>query len=378
MAALTEEQALLKEQAQNWAREEAPVAKFREMRDSGNEQGFDKATWAAIGELGWAGIVVPEAYGGVDMGFLTFGVVLEELGRQLVASPLLASGLVGASALVLGGTEDQKQAWLPGIAEGSVIVTLAVDEGPRHAPTRTALAAAKSDGGYRLDGRKLHVLEGVAADAFVVAARTAGAPGDEAGISLFLVDGNARGVSRQRLVTADSRSYANLTFDGVEVPADALLGTPDQGGPLLDAILDRGRAGLGAEMLGVAAQSFDMTLDYLKNRVQFGQVIGSFQALGHRAAGLFTEMELARSCAEAALQALDEGDQKVPILCSLSKAKVGEFLHHMSNELIQIHGGIGMTDEFDAGLYLKRARALETTWGNPAFHRDRFATLSGF
>lgn len=378
MAALTDEQALLKEQAKTWARDEAPVSKFREMRDSGNEYGFDKATWAGIGQMGWAGIVVPEAYGGVDMGHLTFGVVLEELGRQLVASPLLASGLVGASALVLGGNEAQKERWLPGIAEGSLVATLAVDEGPRHDPARTALAAERTTGGFRLSGRKVHVLEGLAADLFVVAARTSGQPGEFGGITLFLVEGDAPGVSRQRLVTLDSRGHANVGFDGVEVPAEAVLGAVDGGDAILQPTLDRARAGMAADMLGTAAQAFDMTLSYLETRVQFGQVIGSFQALGHRAAGLYIEMELARSCVEAALSAIDDGVDEVPQLCSLSKAKAGDFLHHMSNELIQIHGGIGMTDEFDAGLYLKRARVLEATFGNQAFHRDRYATLMGF
>jgi alkylation response protein AidB-like acyl-CoA dehydrogenase len=377
MAALTEEQSLLKEQAKSWARDEAPVAKFREMRDSGNEYGFDKATWAGIGEMGWAGIVVPEEFGGVDMGYLTFGVVLEELGRQLTASPLLASGLVGATALVVGGTDEQKKTWLPKIGDGTAIVSLAVDEGPRHAPDRTAMTAEKTGEGFRLNGAKVHVLEGMSADAFVVAGRTRGAPGESAGISLFLVEAAAKGVSRERLQTTDSRGYANVTFANVDVAADALLGRVDEGRAVLDAILDRARAGLAAEMLGTAAQSFDMTLDYLKNRVQFGQVIGSFQALGHRAAGLFTEMEMTRSCVEAALEAIDARSDDVASLCSLAKCKAGDFLHHMSNELIQIHGGIGMTDEFDAGLYLKRARALEATFGNQAFHRDRYATLAG-
>ncbi|MDH3686931.1 MAG: acyl-CoA/acyl-ACP dehydrogenase [Myxococcales bacterium] len=378
MAALTEEQALLKEQATTWARDEAPVAKFREMRDSGNDRGFDKATWANIGEMGWAGIVVPEVYGGVDMGFQTFGVVLEELGRQLTASPLLASGLVGATALVLGGTEAQKQTWLPRIAEGSAIVTLAVDEGPRHAPAATALTAEKAGSGFRLSGKKVLVPEGMSADAFVVVARSDGSAGDDSGISLFLVEATAQGLSRERLSTADSRGYASLRFDGTEVESSALLGTLGEGAPVLHATLDRGRAGLAAEMLGVAEQSFDMTLDYLKNRVQFGQVIGSFQALGHRAADLYTEKEMARSCVEAALQAIDAGAEDVDRLCSLAKCVAGDFLHHMSNELIQIHGGIGMTDEFDAGLYLKRARAQAALWGNPAFHRDRYATLLGY
>jgi alkylation response protein AidB-like acyl-CoA dehydrogenase len=377
MAALTEEQTLIQAQAKSWASEESPVSKFREMRDSGNELGFDKATWASISELGWAGILVPEEHGGVDMGHLTFGVVLEELGRQLTASPLLASGLIGVDALRLAGSESQQTRWLPALAEGRSILTLAVDEGPRHAPTRTALAATANGTGFALSGTKVHVLEGMAADVFIVAARTSGQPGDEAGLTLFLVDGQAAGLERTRLSLADSRGYANLHFNDVQVGQDDVLGAIDGGLPLLDRILDRARAGLAAEMLGVAAQAFDMTLDYLKNRVQFGQVIGSFQALGHRAADLFTEMELARSCMEAALQAIDAEADDIAELCSLSKAKVGDFLHHMSNELIQIHGGIGMTDEFDAGLYLKRARALEFTYGNQSFHRDRYATLVG-
>jgi len=377
MAALTEEQELLKEQAKSWANEEAPVSKFREMRDSGNEFGFDKATWAAIGEMGWAGILVPEEFGGVDMGHLTCGLVLEELGRQLTASPLLASGLVGANALVLAGTQAQKKKWLPRVADGSAILTLAVDAGPRHAPTQCGLSATSVGDGYKLNGRKTQVLEGLSADAFIVAARTSGAPDDADGISLFLVDGSAEGILRTRLHTADSRGYANLDFNDVEVGSSALMGSVDEAGPVLNELLDRARAGIAAEMLGVASQSFDMTLDYLKNRVQFGQVIGSFQALGHRAAGLFTEMEMTRSCVEAALQAVDAGSDDAAILCALAKCKAGEFLMNMSNELIQIHGGIGMTDEFDAGLYLKRARAIEATYGNQAMHRDRYATLAG-
>lgn len=378
MAALTEEQTLLQEQARTWASEEAPVAKFREVRDSGIDQAFDKSTWSAIGEMGWPGIVVPEAYGGADMGLLTFGVVAEELGRQLVASPLLASGLVAASALVRGGSEEQKQAWLPRIAEGTAVATLAVDEGPRHAPLATALAAESTGDGLRLRGRKVHVLEGVGADLFIVAVRTGGSPGEAAGISLVLVEAGAPGLAVQRVSAVDSRGYATLDFDGVEVPASALLGPSDGAATLLDDVLDRARAGVGAEMLGVALRSFEMTLDYLKNREQFGNVIGSFQALGHRAAAMFTDLETTRSCVEAALQALDAERDDAAELCSLSKAKVGATLHLVSNEMIQMHGGIGVTDEFDAGLYLKRARALEATYGNQAFHRDRFATLKGF
>jgi alkylation response protein AidB-like acyl-CoA dehydrogenase len=378
MAALTEEQSMLKDQASAWATEQAPVQKFREMRDSGVAEGFTPATWESMVEMGWTGILIPEAYGGSDLGYLTFGVVLEQLGRQLTASPLFASALVGASAVMLGGNDAQKQQLLPKVVDGSEILTLAVDEGPRHAPASIAMAAERSGDGFSLSGNKHFVVEGLSATTFIVAARTSGAAGSMDGLSLFLVPGDANGISRERLATVDSRGYAKVSFDGVTVGADALLGEADQGGALLDAVLDRARAGIGAEMLGTAAQAFDMTLEYLKTREQFGRVIGSFQALGHRAAGLFTQMELARSCAEAALQAIDTDVPNVAEMCSLSKARVGEFLHEMSNQLIQIHGGIGMTDEFDAGFYLKRARVLEALYGNQAFHRDRYARLLGF
>ncbi len=377
MAVLTEEQSMLKDQAHAWVSEKAPVQKFREMRDSGVETGFNPDTWGAMVDMGWPGIIVPEAYGGSDMGYLTFGLVLEETGRQLTASPLFASAVVGATAILQGGSDAQKQAWLPGVVDGSTILTLAVDEGPRHAPEQVALKAEKSGSGYTLTGAKRFVLEGGAATAFVVAARTSGSPGDSHGITLFLVPADAAGVRRQLLRTADSRGYANIELEGVSVDAGAVLGEVDQGYPVLEATLDRARACLAAEMLGTAAQAFDMTLDYLKTRVQFGRVIGSFQALGHRAAGLYTEMELARSCVEAALQAVDAGADDMAELCSLAKCKAGDFLHHMSNELIQIHGGIGMTDEFDAGFYLKRARAAEAIFGSQAYHRDRYARLLG-
>ena len=328
--------------------------------------------------MGWPGMIVPEQHGGSGLGFLTFGLVLEETGRQLTASPLLASALVGASALALGGSDAQRQHILPRIADGSAIVTLAVDEGARHDPLGTSLAAARTSDGYSLSGAKSFVVEGMTATLFVVAARTSGNAGDAHGLTLFLVPADAAGVTRTRLATVDSRGYANVDLDGVAVGEDAVLGTVDEGAGLLESILDRARAGVAAEMLGTAGQSFDMALDYLKTRVQFGQVIGSFQALGHRAADLFTEMELARSCMEAALQAIDAEADDVAQLVSLSKCRTGEFLHNMSNQLIQIHGGIGMTDEFDAGFYLKRARVLENLFGNRAFHRDRFARLAWF
>lgn len=378
MAALTSEQTLMRDQAKAWAKERAPVQKFREMRDSGIEQRFDAQTWSEIIEMGWTGILVPEEYGGSDLDYLTFGIVLEELGRHLTASPLFASALVGATALNIAGSDAQRQAYLPKIVDGSEILSLAVDESNRHAPTDVSLSAKATASGYKLNGSKGFVLEGMAATTFVVSTRTSGEPGETTGISLFLVPADAAGLEREFLSTADSRGYANLTFNNVEVPADAVLGSVDDGWDALDAILDRARAGLGAEMLGCAAQAFDMTLEYLKTREQFGQLIGSFQALGHRAAALFTGLELARSCAEAALQAIDEDVDNIPQMCSLSKSRLSDYLHEMSTQLIQIHGGIGMTDEYDAGFYLKRARALEGRYGNAGFHRDRYASTFEF
>lgn len=377
MAALTEEQSLIREQASAWVVDKAPVSAFRALRDAGTGEGYSPGTWEAMVEMGWSGILVPEAHGGSDLGYLTFGLILEQTGRELTASPLFASALAGASALVLAGSPAQCEALLPAVVDGSAVLTLAIDESTHHAPAQTALAATADGAGFKLSGEKVFVQEGMSATHFVVAARTSGNAGDESGISLFLVGADAAGLTRRASHTLDSRDHARLSFADVTVPADALLGELDQGMAVLEPLLDRARAGLAAEMLGTASAAFDMTLEYLKTREQFGKVIGSFQALGHRAAALFSAKEQARSCVEAALQAIDEGADNVPEMASLAKFKAGQFLFNMSNELIQIHGGIGMTDEFDAGLYLKRARTLEASFGNRAFHRDRYARLMG-
>ena len=378
MAVLTEEQTLLRDAARTWTQAQSPVAKFRALRDSGTPLRFDPAVYAEMAAMGWTGVIIPEAYGGSGFGYLGMGLILEETGRTLTASPLLASALAAASAVMLGGTEAQKQSQLTPIASGQSIAALAVDEGPHHRPNHVALTASRDGAGYRLTGAKVFVLEGMAADVFVVSARTSGAAGDALGISLCLVDADAQGVTRTALRLADSRGAANLTFDNVAVGAEALLGQEGQGWDLLEKTLDRARAGLAAEMLGAASQAFETTLDYLKTRVQFGQVIGAFQGLQHRAAKMFTDLELTRSCVEAALEAIDSDAENTPELVSLAKAKAGDTLHLISNEMVQMHGGIGMTDAHDAGLYLKRARAAEATFGGQAYHRDRYARLQGY
>jgi len=378
MAVLNEEQSMLRDAAKSWTQEKSPVTAFRKMRDSGVDIGYDVNAWNEMAEMGWAGVIIPEEYGGSAFGYLSMGLILEELGRTLTASPLIASGVGAASALVLGGSDAQKSEWLPKIADGSVVGALAVDEGPHHAPEKVALAATKSGSGYSLSGTKTFVIEGLAANLLVVSARTSGKPGDKDGITLFLVPADAKGVSRKRLALADSRGAANITFDKVEVGADAVLGAADKGWDVLEKTLDRVRAALAAEMLGSANQAFETTLDYLKVRVQFGQVIGSFQALQHRAAKMFTDLELARSAVEAALQAIDADSPDVAELVSLSKAKMGDVFHLVSNEMVQMHGGIGMTDAHDAGFYLKRARAAEAAFGSQSYHRDRYARINGY
>jgi alkylation response protein AidB-like acyl-CoA dehydrogenase len=377
MTVLTEEQSLLRDAAKSWVREKSPVATFRKLRDSGNADGFDKAAWKEIAEMGWTGILIPEAFGGSGLGYLTLGLVLEEMGRTLTASPFLSTA-IATMALLLAGSDAQKSEWLSKLAEGKAIATLAVDEGPHHAPERIALAAKKSGGGYTLAGKKTFVADGGVADLIVVAARTSGKAGDTDGITLFLIPGNTNGLTRHKLKAVDSRGTANLDFNNVEVPGTAVLGTAGKGFDVLDAILDRARAALAAEMLGAATQSFETTLDYLKTRVQFGQVIGTFQALQHRAAKMFTDLEMTRSCVEAALAAIDRHANDVPALCSLAKAKASELVHLVSNEMVQMHGGIGMTDAHDAGLYMKRARVTEASFGGASFHRDRYARLMGY
>jgi len=377
VAVLTEEQQMLKDMAGDWSRQNAPVTAYRSLFETADGPGFDPNLYAEMGQMGWTGIIVPEEYGGSDFGYQSMGLVVEELGRTLTASPLVSSAMA-ATALRLGGTAEQKARWLPGLADGSVIGTLAVDEGSHHSPEKTALGAAKSAAGWTLNGIKRPVQDGMAANLAVVAARTSGSPGERDGLNLFLADCDAPGLERQALEQIDARRPAIFTFNGCEVPAASMLGESDRGADLLDAILDRARVAIAAEMLGAATQAFETTTDYLRTRSQFGHLIGSFQALQHRAADMLGELMLARSAVEAALQAIDSNDPELPKLASLAKALAGDTARRVTNEMIQMHGGIGMTHEHDAGLYLKRVRVAEQCYGNSAYHRERWGRLSGF
>ncbi|HXZ00894.1 MAG TPA: acyl-CoA dehydrogenase family protein [Stellaceae bacterium] len=375
---LDSDTALIRDTAFDFFEKRAPVSALRKLRDDKDALGFSLPLWRQMAELGWAGFLVPEAYGGADFGCLGLGQVMEAAGRTLAASPLFATALIGASALALAGSEPQKAAHLPALVKGERLLALALEEGAHHAPLAVAATARQSGGVFRLDGEKRFVLDGHVADLLILAARTSGAPGERAGLTLFLLPGDAKGLTRTRTVMVDSRNAARLALDGVELGADAVLGRVDDGADVLDPVLDRARAGLAAEMLGSAAAAFERTVQYLKDRKQFGVPIGSFQALKHRAAAMFCEIELARSAVTAALAALDAGTKDAAALASLAKAKAGDAFFLVSNEGVQMHGGIGMTDEHEIGFFLKRARAAGAAFGDSAFHRDRYASLMGY
>lgn len=375
---LNEEQTLLKDTAREFCKENAPVSALRKLRDDRDETGFSRDLWQQMVELGWAGIVIPEEYDGLDFGYVGLGAILEETGRTLVASPLIATVLLGGSAVTLGGTEEQKKEILPSIATGELLMTLAVDEKVHHAPTNISCSAERVDSGFKINGSKVFVMDGHIADQLIVVTRTSGQDADSSGITLLLVDSNTAGVSIKRTWMVDSRNAADIDFKDVQVPESAVLGRVDRGFELLDKVLDIGRIGLAAEMLGSVQEVFDITLNYLKEREQFGVPIGSFQALKHRAATMFCEIELSRSVVLEALSKLDEGSDTVPTNASLAKAKLCDTFFLVSNEGVQMHGGIGMTDEYDIGFYLKRARVVQQAFGDAEFHRDRYATLNGF
>jgi alkylation response protein AidB-like acyl-CoA dehydrogenase len=375
LAVLTDEQKLLSEAAAAWARERSPVSSLRKLRSS--SVGFDPVIFAEMSEMGWAAVLVPEEFGGVDFGFASMGILLEQIGRTLTPSPLVTSCVAAASGIRKAGSAAQKQRWLPLIASGKAVVTLAIDEGPRHDPSRIRLQAARQGSGFILSGVKRPVPNGMAADAVIVAARTLGELGAREGVTLFLIPTDAAGLGRSELREIERRGAAVYSLDGVRATDADVLGAVDAGAETLDYILDCARAALAAEMLGGAEAAFDITLAYLKTRVQFGRLIGEFQALQHRAADLHGELLLTRSAVEAALAALDAHAVDTSELVSIAKALAGDTFRRVAAEMVQMHGGIGMTDEHDAGLYLKRARICDMSFGGASFHRERYAALVG-
>ena len=375
---LNEEQQYLKDTAKDFVQKNAPINHFRELRDSKDETGYSKELWKQMAELGWAGVLISEEYRGSDFGMVGMGGILEETGRCLVPSPLFATALLGASLIGLGGKADQKKDLLPKIAKGELTTAFALEEGSRHTPYRISTTAEKKGKNFVLNGKKPFVLDGHSADLIVLAARTSGGIEDQSGISLFLIDPNSTGLQRKRTHMVDSRNASEIHLKDVEVSETKLLGELDAGFSIIEEVLERGQIGISAEMLGNTLEAFDITLEYLKERKQFGAVIGSFQALQHRAAVMFAEIELTKSSVIGALNAVDENSNDRSRFASLAKFKAGETLHLVSSEAVQMHGGVGVTDEFDIGFFLKRSRVAEQIFGSSDYHLDRYATLSEY
>ena len=374
---LDDDQQMMRSTAEGFFADRAPVGALRKLRDERTPEGFDTALWKEMGEMGFAGVLVAEDDGGLGMGLVTAGLVAEAMGANLSASPFLSTSVLAATALA-HGSDAQRAEWLPRIAQAEAVLALAVDEGPKHKPAHIAARAQKSGNGFKLSGSKAMVVDGHMADALVVAARTSGEDGDAGGISLFLVDPKLAGVAVEKTEMVDSRNSARVEFSEVELGGDALLGPLDGGREILERALDAGRAVVAAELLGAGSAAFRTTVDYLKTRKQFGVEIGRFQALQHRASHLYSELELARSAVLAALTSLDAGDEDASLHASMAKAKLGEVAKLAALEGVQMHGGVGMTDEYDIGLFLKRIRVLQEWLGDASFQGDHIARAKGY
>jgi alkylation response protein AidB-like acyl-CoA dehydrogenase len=376
MTLLTDDQKMLQETAASFLAGEGSIARqLRHWRDIGCKDGFGHGLWRQFAELGLTGICIPESHGGMGLGATEAALVLEEIGRNLTPSPFLATAVVATRAI--DGTQHADR-WFPAILSGEAVLALAIDEDPRHAPEQTALEAKRQGNGFVLNGAKQFVVQGASADMIVTAARTAGSPGEIEGLTLFAVAKEAVGLAVEGVALVDSSKAARLTFENVQLDADAVIGEVDGGWQPLQRALGVGRAGAAAELVGVAAAASAITLDYLRQRKQFGRLIGEFQALQHRAAHLYAEIEIARAATYKAAQLLDSGDDRAELTVSVAKAKAADVASLAVREGVQMHGGIGMTDEHDIGLFMKREAVLGELFGDVYYHRERVAALSGY
>ncbi len=371
---LNDEQTMLRDTAKDFVAEAAPVSHMRGLRDAKDATGFSRDLWKQFAEMGFTGILIPESDGGLGLGHVEAGVVLEEIGRNLSPSPFLTTAVAAVAALQ---GSAQRERWFPGILAGETVAALAIDERAKHG-NAVAMRAERSGNGFKLSGAKQFVTHGHVADLLLVAARTAGSPEDAEGVTLFAVPKDAVGLTAEPQLLADASLAARLTFDGVAIDADAVIGDVDGGRAVLSRLLGAGRAGASAELLGVGGGAMDMTVNYLKERKQFGATIGSFQALQHRAAHLYAEMEVARAAVLKAQQLLDAGDARADDAICVAKAMAGLASTLAVQEGVQMHGGIGMTDEYDIGFYMKRGRVLAEMFGDANFHADQLARATGF
>jgi alkylation response protein AidB-like acyl-CoA dehydrogenase len=375
---LTEEQSMLRDSARGLISDKAPVSHLRLLRDGKDETGFSRDLWKTFAEMGFCGLLVPENFGGSGLGAVEAGIVMEEIGRTLMPSPFLSTAVLAASALTRSGSAAQQAEYLPKIADGSLLAALAIDEGAKHRPLQTNMQAVRSGNGFRLSGDKALVVDGHTADLLIVAARTAGAAGERDGLTLFLVDPKTRGVAIERTAMVDSHNAARIVFENAEVNADHVLGEVDQGYRPLDGVLNIGRGAVASEMVGLSEEVFGRTLGYLKERKQFGKLIGEFQALQHRAAQLYIDIEISRAAVLKALQTLDADFEKASTAVAVAKARAGSTATLAVQEGVQMHGGMGMTDQFDIGFFMKRARVCQELFGDSNFHAEQLARAKNY
>lgn len=375
---LNDEQRQLGDSATEFLNAQSPIALQRRLRDTRAPLCFDPTLWQQVVELGWPAAVFPEAEGGFAVGYQGLGAVFEAMGRTVAALPLLSTVVLCGELLLAAGSEAQRQRWLPGVIDGQHRLAFALDETGRHRPERIHTTARRVDGGWVLDGDKWFVIDGIGAHWLVVVAHVVGAGSAPEGLGLFMVEATQEGLTVEPTLLADSRNHARVRLAGVRVADDCHLAAAADVSQALNDALDRARACLAAEGLGLVREAFERTLAYLKERVQFDVPIASFQALQHRMARLYAELEMLQSCVGGALNAIDAGSPDVALLASLAKARAADLCEKVTNEAVQLHGGIGVTDEFDLGLIVKRARVLQHSLGDAVFHRERYARLKGF
>jgi alkylation response protein AidB-like acyl-CoA dehydrogenase len=375
---LNQEQSMLRDSARGLIGDKAPVSHLRQLRDAKDTTGFSRDLWKTFAEMGFSGLLVPEDFGGSGLGCVEAGIVMEEIGRNLMPSPFLSTAVLAASALSRGGSAAQKAQHLPKIADGSLLAALAIDEGAKHRPLQTTLQAVRSGNGFNLAGDKAFVVDGHVADLLIVAARTAGAAGERDGLTLFLVDPKSKGMEIERTAMVDSHNAARIKFGSVEVNADGVLGEVDQGFALLAGVLNIGRGAVASEMVGLSEEVFGRTVSYLRERRQFGKLIGEFQALQHRAAQLYIDIEITRAAVLKALQTLDGNFEGAGAAVAVAKARAGSTATLAVQEGVQMHGGMGMTDQFDIGFFMKRARVCEELFGDANFHADQLARMKSY
>lgn len=375
---LSEEQQILVDTVAKFVKDDSPVERFRKLRES--ERGWEADAWARMGEMGWLGVAFPEEQGGFGGRFVDLALILEQLGRGLVPEPVIPSVVLAGGLLSKLGSDAQRESFLAPMIEGKTSLALAYAERQSRYELADCRTAAKRAGaGWSISGEKVWVLNGHAADAIVVVARTSGGAQDSSGLSLFVVDGNAKGVTRIRVPGMDGHRTAIVRLENVEVGADRLLGPEGGALPHLEWAIDRGAAAACAEGQGCVQELFERTVAYLKQRVQFGVPIGSFQALQHRAADMYAETELCKSSMLlAAIQADADDAETRKAEISTAKLQLSRGGWFVQENAIQLFGGIGVTDEQDEGLFFKRLRVLQGLFGDADHHADRYQRLSRF